>query len=379
MDPRIFSAIPIIVTQLEHANTGDITAFLGFDACIDTIVRVVKGNKEDGGVEFYGTSRQFGEFLVSHESQSCGVELQTQLSKIGGNMAITGNSLGNLGVQVDCLGTFGFPDIHPAFNSMPANCKLHTVAETITASALEFDDTKVILFDPGSFKKLDWNLIKNQLGIDRIRQLILGKDLVALLNWSEIENSSLIWRGILDEILPPAVPFNEHPWLLADFSDCSRRSKDEIRLALGLLGEFRNYFKVIVSLNQNEAELIAQALDLPVAATDQGFIEMLFNACSLNEIVIHRAKEALAFDGITFEQCDTFYCREPKILTGGGDNFNAGYCYSKFYNLDLFQSLIVANAVSGFYVKTATSPELNSLIDYLKQINPSIFTKRLSA
>jgi len=374
VDKRIFDAIPIIVSQLKYKKIEDINAFLGFDACIDNIVRIIKDKKENSEAEFYNNSRQFGEFLISHERQSCGIEIQTQLSKIGGNMAITGNALGNLGVKADCIGTFGLPDIHPIFRSMSANCKLYTVGETITASALEFDDTKVIMFDPGPFNKLDWEVIKNHLGIDRLRQLILGKQLVALLNWSEIENSSLIWKGILDEILPSVLQSEEHPWFFADFSDCSRRSKNEIRLALALLGDFRNCFKVIISLNQNEAEIIANALNLSDDASDEGFIEMLFSACKPDELVIHRAKDAFAYDGVTFEKCDTFFCKKPKILTGGGDNFNAGYCYSKFYNFDLFQSLLVANAVSGYYVKTGTSPAAASLIDFLKQINQRKFT-----
>ena len=59
-------------------------------------------------------------------------------------------------------------------------------------------------------------------------------------------------------------------------------------------------------------------------------------ACNVDELVIHRTKDALAYDGIAFDKCDTFFCNEPTILTGGGDNFNAGFCFSLFHDFDLF-------------------------------------------
>jgi hypothetical protein len=365
MNKRTTDAIRIIVSQLQEKKMQNIHAFIGFDACIDNIVWIVKDKNENNEAEFYTNSRQFGEFLISRENKSCGIELRTQLSKIGGNMVITGNALGNLGLKVDCMGTFGLPEIQPIFHSMSSNCVLHTVGEPITTSALEFNDAKVMMFDPGPYDKLDWNGIKDLLGIDRIKQLISCKQLVCFLNWSEIENSSLIWKGIFDEILASTSPSEVHPYFLTDFSDCSRRSKKEILLAIALLNKFRNYFKIIISLNQNEAEIIAKALDLADNDSDEDFIKMLFFACMADELVIHRTKDALAYDGITFEKCDNFFCKEPKILTGGGDNFNAGFCFARFCGFDLFKSLIVANAVSGYYVKTGNSPKVDNLIDFL--------------
>jgi len=364
MNNRVVEAIPGIVFQLQQKKVRDINAFLGFDASIDNIVRVVKNKKE-----FYADSRQLGEFLISHEKTSCGIELRTQQSKIGGNMVIMGNALGNLGMKVTCVGTFGLPDILPVFRSMSGNCMLYTVGDPITATALEFNDTKAIMFDPDPYDKLDWEVIKNHLGTERIKELISGKQLVSFLNWSEIENSSLIWEGILDEILPSALLPKEKPWFLTDFSDCTRRSKKEILFAIALLKKIRKYFRIIISLNQNEAGLIAAALDLSHDDPDEHFVKLLFTAFNSDKLIIHRTKDAIAYDGIAFQKCDTFYCDEPTLLTGGGDNFNAGLCFSLFYGFNLFQSLIVANAVSGYYVKTGTSPDTGSLIEFLKQNN----------
>jgi len=49
---------------------------------------------------------------------------------------------------------------------------------TIAATALEFNNSKVIMFDPGPYNQLTWQSLKDQLGIDRIKQLLSGKQLV---------------------------------------------------------------------------------------------------------------------------------------------------------------------------------------------------------
>ena len=272
-----------------------------------------------------------------------------------------------LASRVECAGTFGLPEILPLFRTMSANCSLHTIGDTISATSLEFNDSKVIMFDPGPYNNLTWEGIKDILGIDMIKQLMSGKQLISFVNWSEIESSSRIWKGVLDEILPGIKQTGAKPLFFTDFSDCSRRSKKEIQFAIDLLGRFRKYFKVIISLNQNEADLIALAMDISHSSSDEEFIRSLFNKTKADVLTIHRVKDAIVYDGFTFEKCDTFFCDKPTILTGGGDNFNAGFCYTLFHDINLFQSLLVANAVSGYYVKTGTSPDVDNLIDFLKQ------------
>jgi hypothetical protein len=366
VNSQIKNTIKQIIPRLDPVKNSDHSAFMGFDACIDYLVRIVKekeGNEISG---YFNSSNEFGEFLLSMDNKSCGIELQTKLSKIGGNMVITSNALGRLGVKVECAGTFGLPDILPVFREMSPNCSLLTIGDTISAQALEFNNSKVIMFDPGPYNNLTWQSIKDLIGIDQVGKMISGKKLISFLNWSEIENSSQIWDGILNEVLPSVIHKDLKPFFFTDFSDCSRRSKQDIQYAISLLGRFRDYFKVIISLNQNEAGLIAKALDLDQNLPDEEFVKALYGVCNSDVLIIHRTNDAMAFDGTVFEKCDTFFCTEPKILTGGGDNFNAGYCYALLNDFTLVESLIIANAVSGSYVKNGVSPEVEDLIGFLK-------------
>jgi sugar/nucleoside kinase (ribokinase family) len=111
----------------------------------------------------------------------------------------------------------------------------------------------------------------------------------------------------------------------------------------------------MISLNRNEAEILAQALNLTDDKSDEDLIRSLLVACEADELVIHRTRDALVHDGFIYEKCDTFFCEDPAILTGGGDNFNAGYCFARCSGFDFFESLMIANAVSGYYVKFGDS------------------------
>jgi sugar/nucleoside kinase (ribokinase family) len=341
-------------------------AFLGFDASIDYIVKIVREKQEGRISGYFSSSTQFGEFLAGLDNKSAGVELMTKLSKPGGNMVIMANALGNLDVEVECAGTFGFPEILPAFHLISENCHLHSVGETISATALEFDNSKVIMFDPGPYNNLKWEDIRDILGIDRIITLLSGKKLVAFVNWSEIGNSTQIWRGFIDEVFPSVLEKGEKPCFFTDLSDCSRKSKSEILEIVNTLQQLREFFRVILSLNRNEAELLARALDINDNMKDEEFLKHLYALANSDVILVHRrTDDAVAFDGKNYEQCETFFCSNPAILTGGGDNFNAGYCFGLLSGLELPESLLLANAVAGYYVAKGTSPRKDELIGFL--------------
>ena len=64
MNERIRNAIDAIVAKLNQKKTINANAVLGFDACIDNIVKVVKGNKDNSGSVYFNSSEAFGEFLI---------------------------------------------------------------------------------------------------------------------------------------------------------------------------------------------------------------------------------------------------------------------------------------------------------------------------
>ena len=55
------------------------------------------------------------------------------------------------------------------------------------------------------------------------------------------------------------------------------------------------------------------------------------------------------------------FVKEPKLSTGAGDNFNAGFITARLLGLNLEESLCTGTATSGFYVRNAGSPTIAQL------------------
>ena len=59
------------------------------------------------------------------------------------------------------------------------------------------------------------------------------------------------------------------------------------------------------------------------------------------------------------------YEPNPKLTTGAGDNFNAGFCFGQVLGLSTQLSLVLGTATSGYYVRNAKSPTLKDIITFL--------------
>jgi sugar/nucleoside kinase (ribokinase family) len=60
--------------------------------------------------------------------------------------------------------------------------------------------------------------------------------------------------------------------------------------------------------------------------------------------------------------------QQPKISTGAGDHFNAGFCLGLVLGFSLPESLCVGVATSGYYVRTAQSPTATELADFIAEL-----------
>jgi hypothetical protein len=80
-------------------------------------------------------------------------------------------------------------------------------------------------------------------------------------------------------------------------------------------------------------------------------------------------KNILDLQLILYWEMFSYLMGDRLCLTGGGDNFNAGYCFARLNGFDLFESLMVANAVSGYYVKFGNSPDVDNFIGFLRGVD----------
>jgi len=341
-------------------------ATAGFDGFIDTIVRVIKTKKKQEPSILFNTIKEFGDYILEKQGASFSLETEQPVNKIGGNMPLMANALGQLGVNLNCVGALGYPHIHPVFKNLSSNCTMYSFADPGTSTAFEFNDGKMFLAQMGALNSLGWNEIKEIIGIDTLINLYKESDLLCIVNWSEIDASTDIWKGLLKDVLPQ---YNKDEKQIAffDLSDCSKRDDVSITEALMLLKEFSGCTKVILGLNKNEAGLIYKVLYQKNAEENlQHTGEKIFEKLSVETLLLHSSKEAIAWNKENVCTCKSFFINNPVISTGAGDNFNAGFCAAQLLQADLELSLVFANAVSGYYVKTGMSPQLKDVIKFLE-------------
>ncbi|MBC8060508.1 MAG: hypothetical protein H7Y18_07565 [Clostridiaceae bacterium] len=340
---------------------------IGIDAFVDKIVRVVENKPSNGDYVFFKDIAQFGKHIVSKSGKSCGIEINESFTKLGGNAPIMAHSLGSLSVRVNCVGALGYPQIDPIFNDLSSNCNLYTIGNPGYTTALEFEDGKIMLSQRDYLHRIDWNAVKNMLGIDKIRNFFNESNLLGMVNWNGMIHFNNIFKGILEELMPEHNA-NKDQILFFDLADVSERTTEDICEALALINEFAKHYKVILGLNENETILLYKALYPEKEIGDWISIgQFIYDNLDIDALVVHTLTNSMAWEKKGTSQVESLFVKKPKLSTGGGDNFNAGLCFGQLIGLDFEGSLYCANGTSGYYVRNAESPTIDNLIETLEQ------------
>jgi hypothetical protein len=347
-----------------HLPDTNFRVTLGFDGFVDTIVKLIC-QRSEGKAIYFQSMEEWVEYQRKRIGKNFSIEVENQTQKLGGNMPIMANALGNLGCKVDCIGALGFPHIHPAFQSMNDNCSLLTYSNPGMTQAVEFDEGKIILGEMDELNRADWSLIKNRIGLHKIVDAISHTQLLAMVNWGEMNQGTTFWEGMLEDVLPVCEAV-EGRVIFFDLADFSKKPADAISKALALLPYFKQFGKVVMGLNQNEAlaigqHFLASSVNQPMST----LIDVLYRELKIDTLVIHHRTQAIAVQGTEKVSVDSQLVQNPKLLTGAGDNFNAAFCLGMLLNLNLAECLQLAHGQSRFYIQQGFSPTLQQLIQSL--------------
>ena len=338
----------------------------GFDGFVDTIARIIKTKKKNNARNYFRSKKEFAKYIHAKGSSSFGLELEEITTKIGGNMPIMSNVLGTLGMQVKCFGTLGYPEIHPVFTPLSQHCQLYSFASPGLSTACEFNDGKMLIAQMKELNNVGWNDLVSVIGLDTLALAYRECDLLCMVNWSEIEKSTEIWKGILSQIvMQEPMPKNDRI-VFFDLADCSRRSKDEIKQALDLINKFVKYRRVVLGLNENESGEIYKAIfnkKHGKKLRDRG--QKIFDKIHIDCLILHSSKEAMLVNRSGAFFSSSFHIKHPTVSTGAGDHFNAGFCAALMLDVEPELSLLLAHTLSGCFVESGVSPGWEQLIQFL--------------
>lgn len=338
-----------------------VSAWVGCDGTVDKIVAAV--DKRHGTGEKYTpipTIAAWGERIKAAAGKSTNIELFLKQEKIGGNAAIMAGSLVAAGAQVTLAGDLGAPKIHAVFAPLMKRATLKSLGQPTETHAVEFADGKVMLGYTRNHEAITFDNLARAMGGKRAWQAALGRtQLVALVNWTMTPGMTEIFRRMTKEILP-GVKEDPARLFFFDLADPEKRPVKELQVALKCLKDFARYGRTVLGLNFKETQQVAAALGLgevkETPANIQVVAREIRTVLKINTVVVHTVDAAgCATPEGEFWQTGP-WVKKPKITTGAGDHFNAGFALALTAGAPPLEALTAGVAFSGAYVRTGVSP-----------------------
>lgn len=351
------------------AQAASKKSIVGIDGFVDKIVHPVDKRSGPGDqFERIPTITAFSERIGSAAGKSANIELASIMEKLGGNGPIMANAQAAQGVQVRYIGALGKERIHPVFAKFAEKTQAISLTDPGITHAAEFTDGKIMLGSMASLEEITYPQIKAVMGEAAMVEAFSATDLVAMVNWTMIPYLTSVFRDMLADLLPK-LPENPHRLFFFDLTDPEKRASEDLREIIELLKDFEPFGKVILGLNLREAEQVDALLGNEPLENNPENLQRLAarirEALKITTVVVHPvADAACAFPEGTAYAVGP-YCESPKITTGAGDHFNSGFATAQLLGLSPEASLTLAVATSGYYVRTAESPTLDHLAEFI--------------
>jgi sugar/nucleoside kinase (ribokinase family) len=195
-----------------------------------------------------------------------------------------------------------------------------------------------------------------------------------MVNWTMLPYLSDIWDKLSQHVFPNLPKAKRY--FFVDLCDPEKRTPEDLRAAMAQLTKIQSQLDVILGLNLKESTQVAKVHDIavpddPKKAGDA--IEETARAIrmrlGLSCVVIHPRHGAAASssEGPSARFAGPFV-NDPKISTGAGDHFNAGFCLGRVLGFTLEESLCTGVGTSGYYVRTAESPSAAKLAEFIASL-----------
>jgi len=352
-------------------NPAGKNAVVGLDGFVDKIVTPVdKRHGLEENFDAIETIGALGSRISAAAGKSANIELYPRFDKLGGNGPIMANALLSLGLGVRYVGALGRPVIDPVFAEFAKKTDAVSLADPGITTAAEFKDGKLMFGNMRSLGEIDYDRILEVCGEGAFIDMLAKADAISIVNWTMIPKMTSILIGIVERIMPNLPPRDTRNFFF-DLTDPAKRSTEDIREVLQVITRFQAHSEVTLGLNFNEALQVSETLGLGGGEKNEESLRQMATEIrrelDLACVVVHPVESAACAtkDGSWWTEGP--YTENPKITTGAGDHFNAGFSSARLCGFSPLTSLALATCTSGHYVRTAQSPSPNQVVDLLKQ------------
>ncbi|MBN1803237.1 MAG: hypothetical protein JW891_17130 [Candidatus Lokiarchaeota archaeon] len=370
--------------DLEHQFSKK-QCFLGFDGYIDSLYSLVQSRESKSEWKKMDLMATFGQKVIDVAGSAASIERVLKRRIFGGFTPNTSSAISALGARITIVAALGYPDILEIFSPITQDNRINafSIANPGETLGLEFNDGKVMITDFANIFSIDWNLVKNRIGVDQLLQYFQNADVLGFGHWSLTHGLSDIWRGCEKEIFPNINGKNK--LFFADLSDIKKRSNTDIVDMVNILNKINDQVPVLLSLNDQEAVDLSKALGLKLddvkSHLGSGYHDAGKNLCQLTNlsyIVVHSPR----FATISTNNDEHFWVTEgftskPRFTTGAGDHFHSGVVMGLISGLEPAEAIVYGNALTAVFVRTGNSPScadvsrfIGKYMEYIENDNP---------
>lgn len=341
---------------------------LGCDGFVDETYEIVEVRTSPTEFTPMKHLKQFGELLVERANGGVGVELVPKRRCEGGFGINTGRIAACLGLKPCLPGLYGRQSIDPAYHEFVDLCELVSLGDPALTIALEFGDGKVLMSNLEAVSNLSWNDFKTHFGPEQLEKLFSGVDILGLGYWSLTANFDGLFMGFMEQyerLTPPRRMF-------FDFADIKKKSSESFSKSLEMIRAYNAKIPMTLSLNEHEVLELCSRVGVKrpnLTPTEiAAALTVVRGVIGFDELVVHTPEFAAASNATEGESY-AIQDRQTQVirLAGAGDSFNGGFLCASLGDLSLKQRLVVANAVTAFFVTKATGPNHEQLLAQIEK------------
>jgi sugar/nucleoside kinase (ribokinase family) len=188
-------------------------------------------------------------------------------------------------------------------------------------------------------------------------------DILGLGYWSLTADFDGIFQGFMEQYETGTPPRR----MFFDFADIKKKSSESFMKSLELIRSYNGKIPMTFSLNEHEVMELFSRIGVERPELKPAAIAAALTAArekiGFDEVVVHTpefgaASSAKEGEAYALQERQTNVVR----LAGAGDSFNGGYLCASLGDLPLKQRLVIANAVTAYFVTHATAPTREQLL-----------------